>query len=146
MGIVIPFEANPCDQLEILHSVRSVEELGEDPPFSQDLQCPALLQLASANIVAVDGDFPLLQLAVAATTRLPNFDKWWQQYMPDLDLSSTPVHLASDEIGTTEAGDTFVSLFRAYHKIYDLWKEPDTKRSTEVVRRTTRIEKVTEHL
>lgn len=61
-------------------------------------------------------------------------------------LYLTSACLASDDISPTEAGDTFVSLFRAHLERYDILKQSDNSKVTEVVRRSRRMEKVTERL
>ena len=60
-------------------------------------------------------------------------------------LSSTSTRLASGEINTSEAGEIFVSLCKAHLERYGILKE-SRQETTQVIRRTRQIQKVTEHL
>ena len=64
-------------------------------------------------------------------------------------VASTSIRLASNEINTAEAGDIFSTLFKAHlerHEILKEPKKPGSGKATEIVRRTSRIEKASEHL
>ena len=64
-------------------------------------------------------------------------------------VASTSIRLASNEINTAEAGDIFSTRFKAHlerHEILKEPKKPGSGNATEIVRRTSRIEKASEHL
>ena len=97
--------------------------------------------------MVAQGDSPLSHPADATATT-DHFHGHWDVIDAEFRsiLYSTSIRLASDEISPTEAGDTFVSLFRAHLERYDILKNSDNGKVTEVVRRSRRMEKVSERL
>ena len=97
---------------------------------------------------------PLLELealcvhaTISSTTPAVDWDTMDAEFRSILD--STAARLASEELSTSEAGDIFSSLLNAHLKRFNVLKPPGhpTKdRSSEVIRRSRRIEKVAEHL